>query len=186
MNSIQEAVAGALPATESRDLRELRILSERVAELQAELAEVEDQAKILKGQINDVLTRKMPDAMLGAGFGFGDSIDVDGRGYKLELLVRGSWPKNAVKAERAYEQLEEYGATDLVRQSLIAEFPEDEVDEIKKWQELLAQYAQLVEVKRTVHPQTLMAFARERFKAGEDINFDRLGLYNAPIVRVRK
>jgi hypothetical protein len=131
--------------------------------------------KELKAQLHQLTTVTLPDQMSSAG----TSLFKNEEGWKVEVkpFVAGSLPKEEEKRTAALEWIRSVQAGDIIKNRLAVEFERGEdniAGEIKaKLDELGMDY----ELKEDVHPQTLLSFARERMKGGEEVPLETLGLY---------
>jgi hypothetical protein len=106
-----------------------------------------------------------------------EDITVGGFRVKLTEKLFGSIP--VASREEAMEWLEANGHGDIVKRQILIEFGKDE----EKWaREFIAECRARdkklnMQVKRTVHPQTLQAWCREMVADGEDFDMELFGVY---------
>jgi hypothetical protein len=152
---------------------------------------LEGDLKAAKVTYQQMSTKDVPDLMMELGQPTWTAGD-----YELALsdFVNGSLPKvndpqgNPIpggqeRRDKAIRLLETYGAAGLIKTELSIEFGKSQHNEAIDLAERLKAEGHPVNLDSGVHPQTLMAFARQRIEDGQDIDLDALGLYTGKVVK---
>ena len=187
MTTLEElaAVAGddEMASYTLEDLKKIAVESSGLSE---EIAVAEDNLKALKKELNSIIHNRLPEAMLGAGYDFGDKFETENWSFRLENSIVGAWPKTEDKRAAAEEELKRIGGEDLIHTTLQTKFIPSEGEILQEAGRALAAIDVPYEVSTTVNPSSLKKAARDKIKAGELVNCAKLGLYESPKVVLRK
>jgi len=198
MDLLAQIAADKEEADASSDkLDKIRKLVEEGAGLQETIDSLQAALDSTIGRFNRIKQYELPNIMKEANVGKHE--DLDGRvKVKLESYVSGSLPKDEHDKERALEVLVDAGGGGLIKTELKVNFPKSmhnqALDFFARIQEILKeeQYQPMEdtdvgvdepEFKETVHAQSLQAFAREKLKKGEELDFEALGLATGNVVK---
>lgn len=162
------------------DLNQLANLERQInaaVELIKEIETYESALKAKKIELHEMSNKTIPDAMAAAGvqsFKTNAGVKVD-----IKEFVSGSLPKDDERRARALTWLNENGASELIKGTIVAEFPKgaDNAQARNQAAEALSEIGVEFSELETIHPATLQAYARERLRLGEDVPFEILGLY---------
>lgn len=173
---------GAVPAAPDALAR----LNEKLAEaidLKLATDQLEEDLAAAKKQLNNLNTTVIPDMMAELGME-----ECTQRGWKVKVgeFVSGSLPKDEARLNQAIRWLEEHDAGELIKTSLSVIFTKSQHNEALSLAGQIEQQGFAPNVSSTVHPQTLMAFARERLKNGEDLDTEVLGLYTGRVAKFKR
>jgi sulfur transfer complex TusBCD TusB component (DsrH family) len=157
-------------------------LLQRISKVATSAVHLEQMVKIgeeeldkLRKQLNDLRFVQLPDLMQEAGlasFKLTDNSTVS-----VDDYVQGSLPKAKPERDAAIIVLEQAGGEALIRNQVIADFEKKEHNEaIAIAQELQARGLH-VRVQQDVHHATLQAFVREKLKRGEQLAWEKLGIF---------
>lgn len=160
----------------------LRGLAARAQELQQHIDEYEAAAALLKKELLEITQKRMVDAMVQNGFP--ELRTDDGTKFALTAFVSGSLPKEPERRELAIAYLAEHGAGNLIKSELSIAFDKSQHNLAIATQQGLLEQGFPAQLTSGVHSQSLQAWAREKMKEGEDINFDVLGLNAGQYVKV--
>lgn len=111
------------------------------------------------------------------------------RGYdiKIEDLVSGSLPKEPAAREKAIEWLEAHDAGGLLKIEVSVAFGKGAAKEAYSLAKELENEKKLApSLLQSVHPQTLMAWARQQIQDGNEIDPEVLGLYVGKIAKIKE
>lgn len=162
-------------AAPTGDINTVRKLAEELRDLETQVAELEETAKLLKARANEIKTQELPEVLTELGLdGFKLS---DGFSVKINEVVSGTLPKDPTLKRTALDLLVSYGAASIIKNDINLSFGKGADNEAKALAADLREKGYPAEVVEGVHPQTLAAFARERIKAGEDLDTEALGIY---------
>lgn len=150
-------------------------LSNEVLKLDEEIAALDDLLSAKNKRAHAIKTALLPDAM--AELGLTSFALESGHEIKVEDFVSGSLPKDEEKRAKAIKHLTDIDGEPLISNVIEAEFEKNQHNEALSVAEELRQKGFDVTVKSTVHPQTLMAFVREKLHNGEPVEPETLGLF---------
>jgi hypothetical protein len=155
------------------DLGEVSKLAKRQLELQKEVEELEKALEIKKKQLDSVQREDLPSLMSSLGL---KSFTLDsGQSVNVKHEVKASIPK--ANQEEAFSWLTENGGGALIKNEITALFKMGEAEKADELLNLLTDQGFRAERKKNVHPQSLVAFIKERLEEGEDVPFDLLGVF---------
>lgn len=188
MNDHIDVYADSLEVNENA-VRDLQSLAQHALDLQSEIESLQAQAADRQKELTQLLQHKMPERLLAAGV---SRLDLrSGHVIELKDIVTGSLPKDEERRRRALELLRKKGHGDLIKgeMSVTIEKGKDNVAH-----EAAAQLEQLgfhPEFSSTVHPQTLQAWARERYASDDERDWlvesaETLGLYIAKQATIKE
>lgn len=165
-----EAAAEASPLT----LEQLGKLVNLSLEIETEMSEVEEKLKELKARRAHIDTRLLPDAMKAAGV----SEFVAGN-HKVTLAEELTCSVPKIRMGEIIEKLrsEEYGAGDLVRNTVTVELPPGQDAAAKKALAALTKLGLSPECAETVATPSVKALLARRRKAGKDDDLNFFGAY---------
>lgn len=154
-------------------VEKLTAAATRSAELAAEKKTLEARAKAISKEMEKLARSTLPELLAEIGATKWETEDfVVAVGAKVAgSLSRSSDPDKAVEALRAN------GMGSAIRSTLTVSFEGDEHDLCEKVaQTIAAHFEREVSTERTIHPSTLAAWARDRIKEGQPVDFDLFGL----------
>lgn len=152
-------------------------------ELKGACDQMEEDLKAAKQQLNALNTQVIPDMMAELGM---DEVTQRGWQIKVGEFVSGTLPKDEEAKLKAIHWLEQNDAGDLLRTNLVVNFNRSQHNEALSLAGQIAEQGFAPKVESTVHPQTLLAFARERLKSGEPLDTETLGLYTGRVAKFKK
>lgn len=156
----------------NKDLKKISELITRFEVLAQERAALLRSADELWEEMLKIERQTMPQVLTEAGTR--DFTDA-GSGIHVELdsYLSGTWPKDATKLDKAIKWLKKVKAEHLLKAELIGKFSRSDAKLARDFFEKIKKTGKAtVEIKERVHPQTLLAFFRERLKAGKEVPFD--------------
>lgn len=106
------------------------------------------------------------------------------RQFDLNNYVSGSLPKEEPERSAAYAYLDELKAEGLIKTVLSIAFGKTQHNEALDLYEQLKESGYPVEIETGIHAQTLQAFARRMLEDGEEIDWEKLGLFVGKITRI--
>ncbi len=164
----------------------LSLLNEKLAEaisLKECTDQMEEDLAAAKKQLNNLNTQIIPDMMAEMGME-----EVTQRGWKVKVgeFVSGSLPKEDDRKAAAIRWLEENDGGELLKTQLSVVFTRSQHNEAMHLAGFIQEEGFAPKVESTVHPQTLMAFARERLKNGESLDTEVLGLYTGRVAKFKR
>lgn len=141
--------------------------------------ELEETLKGINSHLHYLKTVKVPEALSVANQAEFTLADGDNKGWKVKVddFVSGSLPKEPEARKKAIELLESYQASDLIKTEVSVSFGRGDAMKASDLYSKLKEKGYEVEKDQSVHPQTLLAFGRERMKKGLEIEGEVLGLH---------
>jgi len=170
-------------ATPSDALDRLNMKLAEAIDLKEVVDQMEEDLKAAKQQLNLLNTSIIPDMMTEIGM---EKVTQRGWEIKVTDFVSGSLPKDDVRKALAIRWLEENEAGELLKTALSVDFSRSQHNEALDLAGKIKDQGFAPKIDSTVHPQTLMAFARERIKSGEPIDTEVLGLYTGRVAKYKK
>lgn len=178
---IGQGAASAAP----NDLAQVVQMAKEQIALTEKIEQLEAETKALKLALHKLRTGTFPERMNQLQL---DEIVHDGWEIKVKPMVAGSLPKEPAKRKTAIDWLEEHEGGDLIKTEITLAFNrgdrEEAIELAKKIAKLTNKAA--VELAESVHAQTLQAWARERLRNGESIEFEAIGLFSGQITEVKR
>lgn len=155
-------------------LRTVAQLSRQQREIEQEIETLEGQLKDKKSQLNQIRMVDLPEAVQSAGL---SSVTLDdGSTVTIEEGVEAHVAKKNVDAAVAW--LDEHGYGDIVKRQVAVNAGRDD-SLAEQARETLQQMGLDAEIRTELHPQTVKAFVRERYREGEDLPpEDTFGVYH--------
>jgi hypothetical protein len=160
--------------TSVADLSSLRALAEEVRDLERTKEDLENETKVINARLTELTQKLLPEAMASLGM---DNFSLsDGSKISVKDFVSGTVNK-APDKDAALVWISENGGESLIKTEVKMNFGKGEDNRAKNAIGLLVEQGYDVESDKTVHPQTLASFAREKLAAGDDIPLADLGLF---------
>lgn len=174
--------AGAAVAAPDLLARITTAAKELIAQ-QEMIDQMEEDLKAAKAGLQTLSTKTLPDLMTEAAM---SSTTIDG--YKIDLapFYSGSLPKPEDARQKAIAWLEANDGGGLIKSTLSIEFGRSQHNvALDLCARLIAEEFPAM-LESGVHPQTLLAFVRERVASGAAIDLDVLGVYTGQHVKAKK
>lgn len=160
----------------SKDTSHLRRLAKRAVLLDEDIEKVEKNLTSMKAELLELRREKIPMAM--AELGFNEIKLDDGSKVAVSSFVHGSIPKDdPIKRAQAIALLEEHGGADLIKNELVVTFGRKDHNRAVALKEELAAAGYDTSITSSVHHATLSAWCREKVKHGEQLDFEKLGVF---------
>lgn len=155
--------------------RSMFLVTEKVKELIAIEQEIKLKEEELKKKVTerDYLKRnEIPDAMFS--FGLQKFTLENGMEVNLQKRYHASIPE--ANGDAAYSWMINNGHGDLIKKKLVIDY-DDESDEFLEVVTLATEYGYSLDLKKSIHPQTLKAFVKEQVEKGVEIPSDTISVY---------
>jgi len=176
----------------SDKLDKIVALVQEAAAIQETIDSLNEALKVNVGRFNRIKQFELVNLMKDANMGKYESQDGKIK-TKLDSYVSGSLPKEEFDKEQALQVLEEAGGAALIKTDISVRFPKNMHNAAKDFfarvREMLKEYDPNEEVEfeeemvEGVHASSLQAFVRQKIKAGEEIDYEKLGLTVGQIVK---
>lgn len=140
--------------------------------LEAQYDELKLQSALISKKIEDLDTRRIPDALLEAGLT--EIKTIDGLKVSTRLFVGGI---PAEKKTEVYGWLDSNGHGDVIKRSVAVNFSKGEEAAAKQTMEILSKAGLAPLEKLDVHYQTFAALMKELSLKGVSIPLDNWGVY---------
>ena len=152
--------------TEPANLKEISALAEAQLKAQSEVERVEGELKLAKESLRKIAEEDLPEAMREAGmlsFTLGNGFKVDVKDNVRASITEANKPA-------AHAWLREHGYEALIKSEVAVIFPRTESGAMPDvLEELRKRFGEdRVDAKESVHPQTLLAWLRERMAEAGD------------------
>lgn len=182
LNAFDEE-GGAQAPSDNLTVQRMMALANEIVETEMQIEAMEEALKELKGNNNRIKTIDMPDIM--AECGMTSVRTVSGHTVEIQDFVQGSLTKDPEKRKVAIAWLSDNGAADLIKTEVSVEFGKTEHNEAKNLTESLREQGYPVQEQESIHAQSLLAYARERLRNGEEIPLEELGLFSGRTAKVK-
>lgn len=176
--------AGDAPAIGDNMLVQLSATATDLFHAEARVARLEDELKEAKETARHIRENQLPTLMESAGME--EFKTKDGLEIKIATELRGSIPKD--HEEEAFAYLEEHNDGGLIKRQFVIDFGRDEEGWARKFMRDLSQRKRQLntKIKRTVPPQTVKKYVREKLEEGVDIPMDVFGVFRQRFARVKQ
>lgn len=162
-------------ARDTGSIESLLKLAEELVALEIQVNDLQLLLKQLTGRSNELKTQILPDKM--AEVGLSEFVTPVGNRIKIEDFIAGSLPKDPQKRIKAIATLEAMGGDGIIRNELLLTFGKSQHNEAMALADDLRHRGFAAEVTSGVHPQTYLAFVRERLRNGEEVDAEALGVF---------
>lgn len=179
VDAFDEGVAPTAPS-----LATLMKLAEKAVAMEATVADLEEALEAQKSALHHLKTVELPDAMAEAGlseFKTASKAEIN-----INDFVSGSLPKEPEARDRAIKQLVEEGGADIIKNVVSVQFTRSQHNEAAALAaDLRDKGYESAKMASDVHPQTLMAFVREKLKKGEEVKYETLGCFVGRVAKIK-
>lgn len=163
--------------------------------LATEIKQIELKLKEKVEQKRVVVETNIPELM--QAMNCKEIVTADGLRVELREEVRASFPsrdKAPEKREEAFRWLTENGHVDLIKHNLTLKFTKGEREVADKIVAILKEarteddkpFQLNMDRDDSVHPQTLLAFLRERLREGDEIPLDKFGAFVQKFAKITR
>lgn len=163
------------PAVNNDALAALLTNAQELIDVEEQISGLENLLKALNSRSNELKTKTIPDKM--AEIGLNEFSTPAGHKLKVEDFISGSLPKDVEKRSAAIKKIEEWGGDGIISNDINISFMKSEHNEALSLAAELREKGFDCEVKSSVHPQTYLAFLRERLAGGELVDPDVMGIF---------
>lgn len=153
-------------------LQQLADLARRMFDAEREVAEAEAKATAKKAALKEIAEKDIPELM--AKVGLDEYRTTTGLRIKIRADVRGNI--TAENRPAAIAWLDSHGHGGLVKRKVFIDFAREDEKRAKALVERLRKQFENVGEDYAVHPQTLLGWAREQLREGEDFPLTLFGL----------
>lgn len=164
-------------------MKDLRKPVAKAVQLLSQIEQAEAMLVAWKTEYNFLSGTIIPTAMKAVGLNY-LSTD-DGAEIEIKDFISGTLPKDPRRRDLALKWLEKNEGRDLIKQGIDVHLDrgdEKAADAVKGW---LDKNGLPYDVEVGVHPSTLAAYARERMKAGKEVDLDCLGLFAGSVAKIK-
>jgi hypothetical protein len=176
--------ATGLQGTDAQ-LASISELMEREDRLQHQLETQEALEADLRGQLQELRTKHLPEAMMAAGV---DRFRCASTGTEARLTFEcaGGLGEDEQERERKLDLLIANGADEIVKTEVTAAFNKDEYHRAMALLGELQRRGLPTILKRNIHPMTLKAWVKERVAGGAVLPLDDIGLWYGQIAKIKR
>jgi hypothetical protein len=158
---------------------------EEQAKLESEIMIMEAALALKQKELNRVKTTLVPDALKKANTASFTIADGPYAGVICTIadFVSGSLPKEEdgeakpTRRDKAIKWLEENDGASLIKDTITIGFTKSQHNQALALVDDLKKQGHEAVFKSDVHPQSLMAYGRERLREGEELDAEALGLF---------
>ena len=145
--------------------------------------DLDDNLNEAKKLLNHMKTVEFPDMMAECGLSEFKHTET---GAKIAIadFVAGSLPKEPERRAAAIAYLSTHGAEDLIKTEISLAFTRNQHNIALDLADELRKRGMPLEIFSGVHAQTLLAYAREAMRKGEEIPLETLGLFAGRVAKV--
>ena len=163
------------PEKQPADVPRLRAMAHQAVNLERQLTLLEAEMSRVRKEYLDLTRVQLPDVM--AELGFNSFTLADGSKIKVEDMIEGSLPKDPVARASAVTILESIGGESMIRNEVVVPFERKEHNVAVNLARELQDRGLNVRVQQDVHHMTLKSFVREKLAHGEEVPFEKLGVF---------
>ena len=157
----------------SDDLDGVSRLAQEAAELEQEIASVEQKLKDKKKALNKITDEQLPEAL--EEMNLQKFTLTDGSEISVKPIYAASIPKD--RRDEAFQWLRDHEFGDLVKNNVTVTFGRGEDDTAKDFIGLCGEQGFVPSQIEKVEPMTLKAWLRERVEEGDPIPLDLFGAF---------
>lgn len=164
----------------NKQLKELGVMTNRLADLELEAVRIEEDLAGKKKEIAELGTRKIPD--LFDEFGLSKLTLTDG----TVITIKRSYAATITEAKRAecYKWLRKNKFGSLIKHQVTTNLKKGEAKEAKQLNALIKKLGLTSADKQTVAANTLKAFVKEQIEAGNDFPQELFSVFPIRIAKV--
>lgn len=184
MSDFFDIEEGATAPSNSDVMQRMMRIAQEIIDTQDAIDATEEHVSEMKRRLNHLKSVEMPDLM--AECGMASFRTESGKVIEIDDFVSGTLPKDSSRRKEALNWLAENGAADIIKTEVSVAFGKNEHNMAKDLSAKLAQEGYFVDEKEGIHPQTLLAFIREKMRSGEEVPLETLGLYAGRVAKVKE
>lgn len=162
----------------------LNQLADELIEAQKEVEEVEQLLKEKKAYADDIAQFRIPAATDGLEGKFDLGND---RILEVKEEIRASVAGE--KLAPAVQWLTDNDFGSIVKRTIVFEFGKDDDEKVKKFKEsmtpIIKEQKLVFKEKAAIHPQTLLAWVKERLKEGDKLPVETFGIFRQKSAKVK-
>lgn len=175
MSDLDDRILKDRPDPAPATLQQITAYAEQAVDLEELIQAGERHLEELRTRFNALRFDLLPGLMLEAGLA--SFALTNGSTVKVEDYVQGSLPKDKVNRATAINVLEMAGGEALIRNQVVANFEKREHNKALSIARELQDRGLDVHVQQDVHHSTLQAFVREKLRRGEELPYEKLGIF---------
>lgn len=160
---------------QNEELKAISGLATKAKAVAVEILGIEESLKAKKAELEEIETKRLPDAM--AAVGLKEFVLTDGSKITVKPEYHASIPKT--RKMEAYEYLREHEFGALIKNELSIEFGKGADDDATAaYERLKVEFPDIpVQLSESVHAQTLKALVKEQFESGDPLPEDLFGVH---------
>lgn len=163
----------------------LNQLADELLEAQAEVERIEQELTTAKNIVKDITEKRIPAVTDGLEGKFNLGND---RILEIKEDIRASVAGE--KLNPAVDWLTEHKYDAIVKRTLVFEFGKNDNKKVEKFKEVMASIIKdlglVMKEKNAIHPQTLLAWVKERLKEGDEIPAETFGIFRQKTAKVKE
>lgn len=160
-------------------------LAQEQLDADTRVANLEEQLVEAKEVLRNISESRLPTLLEESGLVLSTITTPAGHVIKVDEVIRGSIPK--ANQEPAFKWLEDNDNGNLIKRNFSIDFGKGDEKWADKFQRDCAQRKKPLNIKRkkTVHPQSLLAFVRQQLADGVDFPLKTFGVYRQRMAKVK-
>lgn len=163
----------------------LNQLADELLEAEAEVTAAEIVLKEKKALVEDIATKRIPAVTDGLEGKFDLGND---RTLEVKEEIRASVAGEKLAPAVEWLDNNDFGA--IVKRTLVFEFGKDDDEKVKAFKEAVTPIIKaqklVMKEKTAIHPQTLLAWVKERLKEGDNLPVDVFGIFRQKTAKVKE
>ena len=163
------------PEKPPADIPRLTAMAHTAVNLERQLEMLEAELSRVRKEWLDLTRVQLPDIM--AEIGLTSFTLADGSRLRIEDMIEGSLPKDPVARASAVAILESIGGGEMIRNEVVVPFERKQHNVAVNLARELQDRGLVVRVQQDVHHMTLKSFVREKLSHGEEVPFEKLGVF---------
>lgn len=168
-----EDIANELSTVKDGDLGKVASLVRHQLSLELQVAQLEEQLKRTKRDLDEVSGQHLPEAL--QEYGLSELTMADGSKISVQTVISASISKE--RQPDAHDWLRDHGHADLIKNTVSVTFGRGQDETAKDIVRVLQSNGLDPEQKEAVHPSTLKAFVKEQIEKGSEIPSETFGIY---------
>ena len=157
------------------DIPRLTAMARNAVNLERQLEMLEAEISRVRKEWLDLTRVQLPDVM--AEIGLHSFTLADGSRLRIEDMIEGSLPKDPAARASAVSILESIGGGEMIRNEVVVPFERRQHNVAVNLARELQDRGLTVRVQQDVHHMTLKSFVREKLSHGEEVPFEKLGVF---------
>lgn len=172
MSDIAQAFQAEKPPA---DIPQLTAMARDAVQLERQMEVLERTLSETRKKYLDLTRVQLPDVM--AEIGLTSFQLADGSRLKIEDFIEGSLPRDPIARDTAINVLVGAGGDTMIRNEVVIPFERRQHNEAVSLAQELQARGLPVKIEQDVHHMTLKSFVRDKLSHGEELPYEKLGIF---------